>query len=82
MVRPTYAAWRKRLILAAGAAACFGVAMAAKPANAQISIQLPFVSLGVGYPYYYPYYGYPYYYRAHYWGWRRCHWWHHRCHYY
>ena len=78
----TQSSLRKRLVLAAaGAVACLGVAIAAKPADAQISVQLPFVSLGVGYPYY-GYYDYPYYHRAHYWGWRRCHWWHHHCHYY
>jgi hypothetical protein len=76
----------KRLFLAA-AVVCVGGAMATKPADAQISVQLPFVSLGVGYPYYYPYYGYygyPYYHRAYYgWGWRhRCHWWHYHCHWY
>ena len=79
--------WLRRLTVSAGVLACLGVAMTAKPADAQISLQLPFVSLGIGpgyYPAYYPYYyGYPYYYRAHYWGWRhRCHWYYHRCHYY
>ena len=91
MVRLTDNSWAKRLTVLAGAAACLVVATTAKPADAQISVQLPFVSLGVGAPYYsgyYPYYGYgygyPYYHRAYYgWGWRhRCHWWHHRCHYY
>jgi hypothetical protein len=78
--------WLKHAAITAGAAFCLVVATGAQPAKAQISIQVPFVSLGIGvpsyYPYYYPYYGYPYY-RAHYWGhYRRCHWWHHHCHYY
>ena len=88
MALTTQISWRRRLTLAAGAVACLGAATAAKPADAQISIQLPFVSLGVGYPAYYPYYGgyygyygYPYYHRAYYGGWRRCHWRHHHCHY-
>jgi len=89
MVRPMFGAWVKRLVLAA-AVVCVSGAMATKPADAQISVQLPFVSLGVGYPSYYPYYGYgyygyPYYHRAYYgWGWRHrhCHWWHHHCHWY
>ena len=75
-------AWIRRLVLA-GALLCLGGVVTAKPADAQISIQLPFVSVGVGpyyYPGYYPYYGYPYYYRTYYR--HRCHWWHHRCHWY
>ena len=84
MVPPTVTAWIKRLIFAA-VLVCLGGTVAPKPADAQLYLNLPFVSLGVGYPYYgYPYYyGYPrYYYRAHYWGWRHRHWcyWHpHRC---
>ncbi|HWD60670.1 MAG TPA: hypothetical protein VG308_20470 [Stellaceae bacterium] len=84
-------AWLRRLALG-GALLCLGGVMAPKPADAQLSIQLPFLSVGVGGPYYYPsyypyyssyYYGYPYYHRTHYWGWRhRCHLWHHRCHWY
>jgi hypothetical protein len=78
--------WLKHAAITAGAAFCLVVATGAQPAKAQISIQVPFVSLGIGvpsyYPYYYPYYGYPYY-RTNYWGhYRRCHWWHHHCHYY
>jgi len=79
--------WIKHAAITAGVALCLVVATGAQPAKAQISIQVPFVSLGIGvpayYPYYYPYYGYPYYHRAYYSGYyRRCHWWHHRCHYY
>jgi hypothetical protein len=90
MTQSTDNRWIKRLMVAAGAAVCLAVTTAGKPANAQISIQVPFVSLGIGVPAYYPYYYsyYPYYgyypYRRAYWGYhhRRCHWWHHRCHYY
>ena len=79
--------WLKHTAITAGAALCLVVATGTQPAKAQISIQVPFVSLGIGvpgyYPYYYPYYGYPYYYRTHYRGYYgRCHWWHHHCHYY
>jgi hypothetical protein len=75
--------WLKYAAITAGAAFCLVVATGTQPANAQISIQVPFVSVGIGAPAYYPYYGYPYYYRTHYWGhYGRCHWWHHHCHYY
>ena len=79
--------WLKHAAITVGAALCLIAATGTQPAKAQISIQVPFVSLGIGapayYPYYYPYYGYPYYYRTHYWGhYRRCHWWNHHCHYY
>jgi hypothetical protein len=79
--------WLRHATITAGAALCLIVATGTQPAKAQISIQVPFVSLGIGapayYPYYYPYYGYPYYHRTYYGGgYRRCHWWHHRCHYY
>jgi hypothetical protein len=80
--------WLKHAAITAGAAFCLVVATGAQPAKAQISIQVPFVSLGIGapayYPYYYPYYGYPYYYHHAYYGYhyRHCHWWHHHCHYY
>lgn len=79
-------AWTRRLALGGALLGLVGF-MAPTPADAQISIQLPFVSVGVGGPYYYPYYyggyyGYPYY-RTSYWGWRhRCHYWRHRCHWY
>jgi hypothetical protein len=79
MTRPTFTAWAKRIVLAT-ALVCLGGAMAAKPADAQISVQLPFVSLGIGYPSYYPYY-----YRANYGGWRHrnwCYWHPYRCGYY
>lgn len=84
MNRPSVVAWIKRLAFAAVLVGVGG-AVAPKSADAQLYLNLPFVSVGVGYPYYYPsyYYGYPYYYRSHYWHhYRRCHWWHHHCHYY
>jgi hypothetical protein len=85
MTRPTFVPWIKRLALAA-VLICTGAAMAPKSADAQLYLNLPFVSLGVGYPYYSPHYygyGYPYYRHAHYWGYHHhCHWWHHHCHYY
>ncbi|HEU0217988.1 MAG TPA: hypothetical protein VFQ90_15115 [Stellaceae bacterium] len=62
--------WLKHAAITAGAAFCLLLTTGAQPATAQISIQVPFVSVGIGapayYPYYYPYYGYPYYYRTHY----------------
>jgi hypothetical protein len=85
MTRPIEGSWLKRCTILFAAAACLTVTTTSKPADAQISVQLPFVSLGIGAPAYYPYpyyYGYPYYYRTHYWGGRRCHWYYHRCHYY
>ena len=84
MTRSILCALVKRTFLAA-AAICLAGVMTAKPADAQISIQVPFVSLGIGAPYYgypYYYYGYPYYYRTYYGGWRHrnwCHWHPYRC---
>ena len=82
MMRPSLSSWVKRALVGA---LCLGGAIAAQPAKAQLYVQVPFVSIGVG-PYYSPYYyGYPYYYRAHYWGWRHRNWcrWHpYRCHHY
>jgi hypothetical protein len=48
--------WLKHAAITAGAAFCLVVATGAQPAKAQISIQVPFVSLGIGVPSYYPYY--------------------------
>lgn len=70
MTRFIEGSWPKRCAMVFAAAVCLTVTMTSKPADAQISVQLPFVSLGVGVPAYYPYYyGYPYYYRAHLLGW-------------
>lgn len=51
----TEGSFLKRFATVFAAAACFTVTTTSKPADAQISVQLPFVSLGMGAPAYYPY---------------------------